>query len=119
VTGTPPAPEGWYRDPYGRHEDRWFSAGTPTALVRDQGTEGHDDPPDYPPAGPPEELPDDPAYPGDDLRRADAAEALVDDGDLRRADEAEADEDEGRGDGLTPVEQAFDAEQRGYPGESG
>ena len=29
------APEGWYTDPYGRHEARWMSAGTPTRLVRD------------------------------------------------------------------------------------
>jgi hypothetical protein len=25
--------EGWYRDPYELHTDRWFSAGRPTALV--------------------------------------------------------------------------------------
>jgi hypothetical protein len=38
--------EGWYEDPFGRHEDRWFSDGTPTALVRDGGTESDDPPPD-------------------------------------------------------------------------
>jgi hypothetical protein len=27
--------EGWYEDPARRHEYRWFSAGTPTELVRD------------------------------------------------------------------------------------
>ena len=27
--------EGWYEDPAGRHQYRWFSAGTPTDLVRD------------------------------------------------------------------------------------
>ncbi len=27
--------EGWYEDPARRHEYRWFSAGTPTDLVRD------------------------------------------------------------------------------------
>lgn len=69
------AAEGWYRDPYGIHQDRWFSAGTPTALVRDQGVEGHDDPPGYPPPGPPEEIPEIDQFPADDLRRADEPEA--------------------------------------------
>ena len=27
--------EGWYVDPFGRHEALWISDGTPTALVRD------------------------------------------------------------------------------------
>jgi hypothetical protein len=40
--------EGWYQDPYRRHQARWFSAGTPTALVSDQGAESHDAPPDTP-----------------------------------------------------------------------
>jgi hypothetical protein len=39
-------PQGWYRDPYGCHEDRWFSGGAPTSLVRDQGTESYDKPPE-------------------------------------------------------------------------
>jgi hypothetical protein len=90
VTGSAPAAEGWYRDPYGIHQDRWFSAGTPTSLVRDQGTEGHDDPPSHPPAGPPVEIPETDRFPGDDLRRADAAEAGIQDRDLRRADQGEA-----------------------------
>lgn len=34
--------EGWYRDPYLVHEDRWFSAGQPTKLVRDAGIEDYD-----------------------------------------------------------------------------
>ena len=38
--------EGCYIGPYRVHEARWFSAGTPTALVRDGGVEGHDPPPD-------------------------------------------------------------------------
>jgi len=38
--------EGWYRDPFGIHEDRWFSADRPTALVRDGGVESKDAPPD-------------------------------------------------------------------------
>jgi hypothetical protein len=37
--------QGWYRDPFGRHEDRWYSAGTPTSLVRDGGVEAADEPP--------------------------------------------------------------------------
>jgi hypothetical protein len=36
------AAEGWCTDPYGVHEARWLSAGTPTALVRDQGIESRD-----------------------------------------------------------------------------
>jgi hypothetical protein len=41
--------EGWYVDPYGRHEERWYSQGTPTALVRDAQVESHDAPPPDPP----------------------------------------------------------------------
>jgi hypothetical protein len=33
--------EGWYTDPYERHEVRWLSQGTPTSFVRDGGTEGN------------------------------------------------------------------------------
>jgi len=40
--------EGWYRDPYGIHEDRWMSDGSPTKLVRDGGAESYDPPPDRP-----------------------------------------------------------------------
>jgi hypothetical protein len=40
--------EGWYRDPYAIHEDRWMSQGRPTKLVRDGGTEAYDAPPDLP-----------------------------------------------------------------------
>ena len=36
--------EGWYVDPFGVHEARWISDGSPTALVRDGGTESHDAP---------------------------------------------------------------------------
>jgi hypothetical protein len=65
--------EGWYRDPYLVHEDRWFSAGLPTKLVRDGGVEDYDPPP----VGPPtvelvEVRPNQPAD-GSDLRRADDA----------------------------------------------
>jgi hypothetical protein len=45
--GTNPA-EGWYRDPFGIHEDRWMSQGQPTKLVRDGAAESYDPPPDLP-----------------------------------------------------------------------
>jgi hypothetical protein len=32
--------EGWYTDPYGRHEARWMSAGTPARLVAQLGQQG-------------------------------------------------------------------------------
>lgn len=75
MTHHPAAAEGWYRDPYQIHQDRWFSAGTPTALVRDHGVEGHDEPPGYPPPAPPGEIPATDQFPADDLRRADEKEA--------------------------------------------
>jgi hypothetical protein len=37
--------EGWHRDPFALHENRWFSEGRPTRLVRDQGAESYDEPP--------------------------------------------------------------------------
>jgi hypothetical protein len=39
---------GWYRDPYGLHQDRYFSRNQPTKLVRDDGIEAYDPPPDTP-----------------------------------------------------------------------
>lgn len=42
--------EGWYSDPYGRHEARWISGGVPTKLCRDGDTESYDEPPDSPPS---------------------------------------------------------------------
>ncbi len=44
--------EGWYEDPYGVHQHRWFSAGKPSGLVRDGGIETTDRPPDEPFEGP-------------------------------------------------------------------
>ena len=38
--------EGWFTDPYGRHEARWLSQGKPTKLVSDKGVESFDEPPD-------------------------------------------------------------------------
>jgi hypothetical protein len=34
--------QGWYRDPYGIHDDRYFSDGQPTKLVRDGSAESYD-----------------------------------------------------------------------------
>jgi hypothetical protein len=42
--------EGWFSDPFSRHEARWFSSGRPTFLVRDGHVESHDDPPDEAPS---------------------------------------------------------------------
>lgn len=63
--------EGWYDDPFGVHEHRWFSAGRPTKLVEDSGVESYEDPPNQPFTGP--------------LTRACAGSGRS--GDLRRADE--------------------------------
>jgi len=38
--------QNWCLDPFGDHEERWFSRGMPTALVRDHGVEAQDPPPD-------------------------------------------------------------------------
>jgi hypothetical protein len=35
---------GWHPDPFGRHEQRYFSRGDPTYLVRDGGVESQDEP---------------------------------------------------------------------------
>jgi hypothetical protein len=34
--------EGWYSDPYDRHEARWISQGSPSSLVRDGLIQGQD-----------------------------------------------------------------------------
>ena len=65
--------EGWYRDPYGLHSDRWFSVGRPTALVRDAGVESQDEPPPGEIPGPLVEIQAELATDGSDLKRADAA----------------------------------------------
>ncbi len=94
----PPTPgpvgaEGWYHDPYGRHERRWFSAGAPTALVKDGDVEGRDEV-----SGPPPQ----PLVPvekpgwdgGRDLVRADGVEARsVSAPDLERAGQDDPDAD--------------------------
>lgn len=38
--------QNWCIDPFGSHEERWFSRGMPTALVRDHCVEAQDPPPD-------------------------------------------------------------------------
>jgi hypothetical protein len=65
--------EGWFEDPYRIHEDRWYSDGTPTALVRDAGAEAKDPPPSQKaPSGPlVRSGPDEASRGPDDLRRAD------------------------------------------------
>ena len=67
--------EGWYQDPYLVHEDRWFSAGQPTRLVRDGETEGYDPPPDGPPKIELVEVRHSQPSDGSDLRRADDPKA--------------------------------------------
>jgi hypothetical protein len=67
--------EGWYQDPYGLHTDRWFSDGQPTDLVRDGKVESRDAPPSATYTGPLVEAVEVAQVDGDDLRRADEAEA--------------------------------------------
>jgi hypothetical protein len=69
------AAEGWYEDPYGVHEFRWFSDGTPTSLVRDGPVEATDPPPPGEVSGPlvPEEPAPEAGADGSDLLRADEA----------------------------------------------
>ena len=50
--------EGWYTDPYGLHERRWFSDGSPTKLVSDNGVTSNDPPPNTPYVSPPEPIAD-------------------------------------------------------------
>jgi hypothetical protein len=67
--------EGWYHDPYGRHEARWLSEGTPTDLVRDGNQMTHDTPPPDAPQSPLVPWYEDTTdQPDDDLRRADSLE---------------------------------------------
>ena len=66
--------EGWYTDPYGRHDARWMSAGSPTKLVRDGGVESYDDPPDEEASQQATMIVEEPPPGIDDLRRADELE---------------------------------------------
>lgn len=67
--------EGWFTDPYAKHDARWMSQGTPTKLVRDGTVESYDDPPDEPYARAPEPIESPESSNPDDLRRADDLEA--------------------------------------------
>src|SRR5665213_2638285 len=69
--------EGWYIDPFGRHEARWVSDGSPTSLVRDGAVESQDPPPDEPLLAELEPWGTHPAAEGSDLKRADDAELKV------------------------------------------
>ncbi len=72
--------EGWFTDPFGRHEARWLSFGTPTKLVRDDGVESYDDPPEEEPTVTPTRIESDvPANGGADLIRAGDASGGGDD----------------------------------------
>lgn len=63
--------EGWYTDPFGLHEARWFSDGQPTKLVRDGATESYDDPPSEPLPEAPKPIVSSASRGADDLHRAD------------------------------------------------
>lgn len=67
--------EGWYIDPFGHHEARWFSDGTPTALVRDGHIEGQDEAPKTPITGDPLRVSEPAPSDRNDLIRADDAES--------------------------------------------
>jgi|SRR5271166_3008438 len=72
-----PLEEGWYTDPFARHEARWLSEGKPTRLVRDGDVEADDEPPDEPPTAVP-------------VRIAAEADSSSAEEDIRRADDVEA-----------------------------
>ncbi len=56
--------EGWHVDPFGHHDARWMSDGTPTDLVRDDGGVSKDPPPDAPFEGVIQPLPGGPGLGG-------------------------------------------------------
>lgn len=64
VDGVKMHEEGWHVDPFGRHEARWISDGTPTRLVRDAGVVSKDPPPDTPFEGAIQLLPEGPGLAG-------------------------------------------------------
>jgi hypothetical protein len=66
--------EGWYTDPFERHEARWMSQGTPTSLVRDGTVEGSDPVANGPIKVTPVRIEGHPDEDGSDLLRADEAE---------------------------------------------
>ena len=66
--------EGWFTDPYLRHEARWLSQGNPTRLVRDGDVEGSDPVEDEPFKVDPVRIEGVVPHDSSDLRRADEAE---------------------------------------------
>jgi hypothetical protein len=77
--------EGWYVDPFGSHEARWFSDGAPTALVRDGGEESYEAPPSTTYEGTLTPVDEDVDGNADDLLRSDSAEKPFDPHDGVRA----------------------------------
>jgi len=69
--------EGWFVDPFLVHEERWFSDGRPTPLVRDVGVEGQDAPPSATYPGPLTPI-DDVSVGPEDMRRADSVDEPYD-----------------------------------------
>ena len=69
-------PQGWFVDPFAVHEQRWFSQGRPTGLVRDGRAESQDLPPDGPISEPlvRAAVAPAPAHPSVDRRRADGTD---------------------------------------------
>ena len=67
--------EGWYTDPFGRHEARWFSDGSPTSLVRDAGATSTDRPPETSFLGDPQLIEPHASPADEELRRADVRPA--------------------------------------------
>jgi hypothetical protein len=67
--------EGWYTDPFGRHEARWMSDGSPTKLVRDGDEESYENPPDEEPTVTPTRIAEGQASDGSDLLRSDDPES--------------------------------------------
>ncbi len=76
TTGVEPE-EGWFTDPFARHEHRWMSNGRPTKLVRDDGRVAYDEPPETGYIRLPERIERPARRGGSDLRRADDAEAAA------------------------------------------
>ncbi len=62
--------EGWYTDPFARHDARWMSDGTPTKLVRDGDVESYDAPPDEEPTVTPTRIEEEQVANGNDLLRS-------------------------------------------------
>ncbi len=82
--------EGWYTDPYQRHEARWLSEGRPTSLVKDGGVESTDPVEDGPYAVDPVRIESEGPGDGSDRRRADDAQS-EDPYDAREASRAATD----------------------------